>query len=99
MVCLSDTGLSRPTPGFARATTTKSSDPREPESEICNVAVFPETVLAMTVAPEGIVVLVGVVDCRTLTAVTPAAKLYVMVAVLPEYVMLPSVGLANLATS
>ena len=35
---------------------------------------------------------------RTCTAVTPAATVYVMLAVLPEYVMLPdSVGAANCA--
>ena len=82
---------------FSTATTTKLSDPRESDSEICNVAVVPETVLVVTVAPEGSALRFG---CNTLTAVTPEATAYVILAVLPEYVMLPdSVGLAKLPTN
>ena len=57
----------------------------------------PETVLVVTVASEGSALRFG---CNTLTAVTPEATVYVMLAVLPEYVMLPdSVGLAKLPTN
>jgi hypothetical protein len=96
MNCVSDALLWRPF-GFVRATTTKLSDPREPDSEICNVAVVPESVLVVTVASEGSALRFG---CNTLTALTPSATVYVIMAVLSEYVMLPdSVGLAKLASN
>jgi hypothetical protein len=94
MNCVSD-ALWRPV-AFTRATTTKLSDPREPDSEICNVAVVPESVLVVTVASEGSALRFG---CNTLTALTPSATVYVMMAVLPEYVMLPNVGLVKLASN
>jgi hypothetical protein len=96
MNCVSDASLWRPF-AFVRATTTKLSDPREPDSEICNVAVVPESVLVVTVASEGSALRFG---CNTLTALTPEATVYVMMATLSEYVMLPdSVGLAKLASN
>ena len=96
MNCVSDALLWRPF-AFVRATTTKLSDPREPDSEICNVAVVPESVLVVTVASEGSALRFG---CNTLTALTPEATVYVMMAMLSEYVMLPdSVGLAKLASN
>jgi hypothetical protein len=96
MNCVSDT-LWRPA-AFVKATTTKLSDPREPDSEICNVAVVPESVLVVTVASEGSALRFG---CNTLTALTPSATLYVMMAVLPEYVMpgSDSMGLTKLASN
>lgn len=97
MNCVSDALLWRPF-AFVRATTTKLSDPREPDSEICNVAVVPESVLVVTVASEGSALRFG---CNTLTALTPSATLYVMMAMLSEYVMpcSDSMGLTKLASN
>ena len=86
-VCVADTALSRPA-GLPSATTTMLT------LSVCAIEIVALVPLTDVVTP---VVRTLLSDAfLTCTAVTPVATVYVMLAVVPEYVMLPdSVGAAN----